>query len=38
MERSITLVRYVAEDGLVRHHWEEQPLGLRGFDDPVRGM
>ena len=22
---------YVAEDGLVRHHWEERPLGLANF-------
>jgi hypothetical protein len=26
---------YVAEDGLVGHQCEEQPLGLRGFDAPV---
>jgi hypothetical protein len=22
---------YVAEDGLVSHHWEEMPLGLANF-------
>jgi hypothetical protein len=22
---------YVAEDGLVGHHWEERPLGLANF-------
>ena len=26
---------YVAEDGLVGHQWEEQPLGVRMFDVPV---
>jgi hypothetical protein len=31
----MTLVEYVAEDGLVGHHWEEWPLGLRDFDTPV---
>jgi hypothetical protein len=24
----VSLVAYVAEDGLVGHHWEERPLGL----------
>jgi hypothetical protein len=24
----LTLAAYVAEDGLVGHHWEERPLGL----------
>jgi hypothetical protein len=24
----MSLVAYVAEDGLVGHHWKERPLGL----------
>ena len=24
----MSLAKYVAEDGLVGHHWEERPLGL----------
>ena len=28
---------YVAEDDLVRHQWEERPLVLCRFDDPVQG-
>jgi hypothetical protein len=27
----VSLAAYVAEDGLVRHHWEESPLGLANF-------
>ena len=27
----MSLVAYVAEDGLVSHHWEERPLGLANF-------
>ena len=27
----MSLAAYVAEDGLVRHHWEERPLGLANF-------
>ena len=27
----VTLTAYVAEDGLVSHHWEERPLGLANF-------
>ena len=27
----LTLTAYVAEDGLVSHHWEERPLGLANF-------
>jgi hypothetical protein len=30
-EGPMTQAAYVAEDGLVGHQWEEQPLGLRGF-------
>jgi hypothetical protein len=26
-----SLAAYVAEDGLVGHHWEERPLGLANF-------
>ena len=26
---------YVAEDGLLRHQWEERALGLRVFNEPV---
>ena len=35
MKGPMALASYVAEDGLVGHQWEEQPLGLRGFDAPV---
>jgi hypothetical protein len=28
---------YVAEDGLVSHHWEESPLGLANFICPSTG-
>ena len=27
----LTLAAYVAEDGLVGHHWEERPLALANF-------
>jgi hypothetical protein len=27
----VSLAAYVAEDGLVSHHWEERPLGLANF-------
>ena len=27
----MSLAAYVAEDGLVDHHWEERPLGLANF-------
>ena len=27
----MSLAAYVAEDGLVSHHWEERPLGLTNF-------
>jgi hypothetical protein len=33
----MALSTYVAENGLVRHQWEERPLGLRVFDAPVKG-
>jgi hypothetical protein len=28
---------YVAEDGLIWHHWEGSPLVLWRLDDPVQG-
>jgi hypothetical protein len=33
----MSLVTYVAEDGLVDHHWEERPLGLANFICPSTG-
>jgi hypothetical protein len=27
----VSLAAFVAEDGLVGHHWEERPLGLANF-------
>ena len=27
----MSLAAYVAEDGLLHHHWEERPLGLANF-------
>jgi hypothetical protein len=30
-------VSYVAEDGLVSHHWEERPLVLTNFICPSTG-
>jgi hypothetical protein len=30
----MSLAAYVAEDGLVNHHWEERPLGLANFICP----
>jgi hypothetical protein len=33
----VTLAAYVAEDGLVSHHWEERPLGLANFICPSTG-
>ena len=31
------LAAYVAEDGLVGHHWEERPLGIANFICPSTG-
>jgi hypothetical protein len=31
------LAPYVAEDGLVGHHWEERPLGIANFICPSTG-
>jgi hypothetical protein len=33
----MSLAAYVAEDGLVGHHWEERPLGLANFTCPSTG-
>jgi hypothetical protein len=33
----VSLAAYVAEDGLVGHHWEERPLGLASFICPSTG-
>ena len=27
----VSLAAYVAEDGLVDHHWKERPIGLGNF-------
>jgi hypothetical protein len=35
--RAVSLVAYVAEDGLVCHQWEERPLVLRRLYTPVQG-
>jgi hypothetical protein len=33
----VSLSAYVAEDGLVGHHWEERPLGIAIFICPGTG-
>jgi hypothetical protein len=33
----VSLAAYVAEDGLVGHHWEERPLGIANFICPRTG-
>ena len=33
----MSLAAYVAEDGLVGHHWKERPLDLANFLCPVQG-
>jgi hypothetical protein len=33
----VSLAAYVAEDGLVGHHWEERPLVLRTLYALVKG-
>jgi hypothetical protein len=33
----VSLAAYVAEDGLVGHHWEERPLDLANFICPSTG-
>jgi hypothetical protein len=35
MDQPMAPAAYMAEDGLVGHQWEERPLSLRVFDDPV---
>ena len=37
MNKSVSELAYVAEDGLVSHHWEERPLGLANFPGPRSG-
>jgi hypothetical protein len=34
LKTNFSLAAYVAEDGLVGHHWEERPLGLANFICP----
>ena len=34
----MSLAVYVAEDGLVGHHWEEKPLGSKLYMPQYRGM
>jgi hypothetical protein len=31
------IAAYVAEDGIVGHHWEERPLGIANFICPSTG-
>ena len=33
----MALAPYIAEDGVVGHHWEERPLGLANFICPSTG-
>jgi hypothetical protein len=33
----VSLAAYVAEDGLVGHHWEERSLGIANFICPSTG-
>jgi hypothetical protein len=33
----VSLAAYVAEEGLVCHHWEERPLGPSNFICPSTG-
>jgi hypothetical protein len=33
----LTLAAYVAEDGLVGHHWKERPIGHTNFICPSTG-
>jgi hypothetical protein len=33
----VSLAAYIAEDGLVGHHWEERPLVLQTLYAPVQG-
>jgi hypothetical protein len=36
-QSSVSLAAYVAEDGLVGHHWEERSLGVANFICPSTG-
>jgi hypothetical protein len=36
-QEPVTLAAYVAEDGLVGHHWVERPIGLANFICPSTG-
>jgi hypothetical protein len=36
MEEPMRLAKYVTEDGLVGHQWEERPSDLRVFNAPVQ--
>jgi hypothetical protein len=33
----MSLATYIAEDGLIGHHWEERPLVLRRLYAPIQG-
>jgi hypothetical protein len=33
----VSLAAFLAEDGLVGHHWEERPLGIANFICPSTG-
>jgi hypothetical protein len=33
----MSLAAYVAEDGLVGHHWEERPFGLQTLYASIQG-
>jgi hypothetical protein len=33
----MSLAAYIAEDGLVSHHWEERALGIANFICPSTG-
>jgi hypothetical protein len=33
----MSLAPYVAEDGLIGHHWEERPLVLQRLYAPIQG-
>jgi hypothetical protein len=33
----VSLAAYVAENGLVGHHWEEKPLGIANLYAPIQG-
>jgi hypothetical protein len=37
MEEHMVPAAYVAEDGLIGHHWEGSPLVLWRLNDPEKG-